>query len=121
MPDLFGLTWCWGKAVLFDPAAGRVAAVAVRDSSPDQAADAGDLLAAVLAGAGAARSGLRKIMVTGYGRIQAGFADETATEIACHARGVAALRPGIRTVVDIGGQDSKAILLEEDGRVRDFA
>ena len=60
-------------------------------------------------------------MVTGYGRIQAGFADETATEIACHARGVAALRPGVRTVVDIGGQDSKAILLEEDGRVRDFA
>ncbi len=109
------------KAVLFDPVAGRIAAVAVRDSSPDQAADAGDLLAAILTGAGAARADLRKIVVTGYGRIQAGFADETATEISCHARGVAAIRPGVRTVVDIGGQDSKAILLAEDGRVRDFA
>jgi predicted CoA-substrate-specific enzyme activase len=109
------------KAVLFDPAAGRVAAVAVRDSSPDQAADAGDLLAAVLAGAGVERAELRGIVATGYGRVQAGFADETATEIACHARGVAAVLPGIRTVIDIGGQDSKAILLGEDGRVRDFA
>jgi predicted CoA-substrate-specific enzyme activase len=109
------------KAVLFDPAAGRVAAAAVRDSSPDQAADAGNLLAAVLAGAGAGRDDLRRIVVTGYGRVQAGFADETATEIACHALGVAAVRPGVRTVVDIGGQDSKAILLGEDGRVRDFA
>ncbi len=109
------------KAVLFDPAAGRVAAVAIRDSSPDQAADAGDLLAAVLAGAGLERADLRGIVVTGYGRVRAGFAAETATEIACHARGVAAVRPGVRTVVDIGGQDSKAILLGEDGRVRDFA
>jgi predicted CoA-substrate-specific enzyme activase len=109
------------KAVLFDPASGRVAAVAVRDSSPDQAADAGNLLATILAGAGAERSDLRRIVVTGYGRLQAGFADETATEIACHARGVAAVQPGVRTVIDIGGQDSKAILLDEDGRVRDFA
>jgi predicted CoA-substrate-specific enzyme activase len=109
------------KAVLFDPVAGRAAAVAVRDSSTDPSADARDLLAAVLAAAGAERADLRRIMVTGYGRVQAGFADETATEIACHARGVAAILPGVRTVIDIGGQDSKAILLDEDGRVRDFA
>jgi predicted CoA-substrate-specific enzyme activase len=109
------------KAVLFDAAAGRVAAVAVRDSSPDQAADAENLVKTVLAGAAADRDDVRKIVVTGYGRIQAGFADKTATEIACHARGVCAVRPGVRTVIDIGGQDSKAILLEEDGRVRDFA
>ena len=109
------------KAVLLDPAAGRVAAVAVRDSSPDQAADAENLLADVLTGARAGRADLRRIVVTGYGRVQAGFADETATEIACHALGVSAVRPGVRTVVDIGGQDSKAILLDEDGRVRDFA
>lgn len=109
------------KAVLFDPAAGRIAAVAVRDSSPDQAADAENLLEAVLTGARGGRADLRRIVVTGYGRVQAGFADETATEIACHALGVTAVRPGVRTVVDIGGQDSKAILLDEDGWVRDFA
>ncbi len=109
------------KAVLFDPAAGRVAAASVRDGSTDQAADAAGLMADVLAAAGAARPDVHRITATGYGRVRADGADETATEIACHARGVAAVLPGVRTVIDIGGQDSKAILLEEDGRIRDFA
>lgn len=59
------------------------------------------------------------IVATGYGRDGLDFADTTITEITCHARGVSQLHPEARTIIDIGGQDSKLIRLEE-GRVRDF-
>ena len=59
------------------------------------------------------------VVATGYGRINVPFADKQITEISCHARGVAHLLPRARTVVDIGGQDSKGIKLK-DGRAVDF-
>ena len=108
------------KAVLYEPASSRVRAVLVRDGSSDQIADAAGLVRDILAGSGTAAAELGGTMATGYGRIQAAYADETATEISCHAVGVAALHPEARTVIDIGGQDSKAIRLDETGRVRDF-
>ncbi len=61
------------------------------------------------------------IVATGYGRNAIRFADTTITEITCHARGVHHLAPDARTVIEIGGQDSKVIALEDGGRVRDFA
>lgn len=64
---------------------------------------------------------IERKMVTGYGRVNASFADDSVTEISAHARGVAHLRPGTRTLFDIGGQDSKAIILDTDGLVLDFA
>jgi predicted CoA-substrate-specific enzyme activase len=109
------------KAVLLDPRDLRIAALSVRDGTPDKAADADALLEDVLAGAGISRAEIGRAVATGYGRVQAGFADATSTEIACHAAGVRHFLPEARTVVDIGGQDSKVILLDEDGRVRDFA
>lgn len=63
---------------------------------------------------------IRGIVGTGYGRISLPFLSKTMTEIACHAKGAAFLRPGIRTVIDIGGQDAKAIRVSEDGKVTDF-
>lgn len=60
------------------------------------------------------------IVGTGYGRIALPFLSKTVTEIACHAKGAVFLRPGIRTVIDIGGQDAKAIAVSEDGKVMDF-
>ena len=60
-------------------------------------------------------------MATGYGRQAVPFADTTITEITCHAQGVAHLVPEARTVIEIGGQDSKVIWLDERRRVRDFA
>ena len=66
--------------------------------------------------------GVDSITVTGYGRSSPnGFRYNTVTEITAHARGVGRLLPGVRTLIDIGGQDSKAILLEEGGLVVDFA
>jgi len=59
------------------------------------------------------------VVATGYGRINVPFADKQITEISCHARGVAHLLPEVRTVIDIGGQDSKGIKLKE-GRAVDF-
>ena len=59
------------------------------------------------------------IVATGYGRINVPFADRQITEISCHGRGVFHLFPSVRTVIDIGGQDSKGIKIE-NGRVREF-
>ncbi len=66
-------------------------------------------------------SRIDRIYVTGYGRIAVNNADKTITEIKCHARGVSALCPEVRTIVDIGGQDSKVIRINERGQVLDFA
>lgn len=74
----------------------------------------------VLDQCGASRDSVRTIVATGYGRVSADFADRAVTEITCHARGAYRLNPEIRTVLDIGGQDSKVIRLDEDGRVVDF-
>jgi predicted CoA-substrate-specific enzyme activase len=60
------------------------------------------------------------IIATGYGRVSAEFATKTVTEISCHGRGANFLNPATRTIIDIGGQDSKAISLDEHGKVIDF-
>jgi predicted CoA-substrate-specific enzyme activase len=62
-----------------------------------------------------------QIVSTGYGRNSVAIADRAVTEITCHAMGAHHLNPAIRSVIDIGGQDSKAIALDDAGSVRDFA
>ena len=59
-------------------------------------------------------------VATGYGRNSVEFAGRVVTEITCHAVGARYLNPDVRSVIDIGGQDSKVILLNENGRVKDF-
>jgi predicted CoA-substrate-specific enzyme activase len=59
------------------------------------------------------------IAATGYGRSRVKGANLVITEISCHALGAEILRPGVRTVIDIGGQDTK-VMAVKDGRVRDF-
>ncbi len=61
-----------------------------------------------------------RVVSTGYGRVAVPFSDKTVTEITCHARGASLIfGSGDLLVVDIGGQDTKAILIE-DGLVKDF-
>jgi len=61
------------------------------------------------------------IVGTGYGRVNVPFAKRTITEIACHARGAHYIYgPTVRTVLDIGGQDCKAIRCDERGKVMSF-
>jgi len=62
-----------------------------------------------------------KIISTGYGRKSVTIADKAVTEITCHAVGAHYLNPAIRSIIDIGGQDSKAIVIDENGGVKDFA
>ena len=68
-----------------------------------------------------ARKSLRRIVATGYGRNSVTFADKTITEITCHAAGAHFLNPELRSIIDIGGQDSKAIVMDKNGKVLDFA
>ncbi len=66
------------------------------------------------------REKITSIFATGYGRNVVDFADRKISEISCHAKGVHYYFPDAHTVIDIGGQDSKAILLGKEGRVTDF-
>jgi predicted CoA-substrate-specific enzyme activase len=64
---------------------------------------------------------VRYVVATGYARSSIKFANATITEITCHAVGVHHLLPDVRTVVEIGGQDSKLLWLSPGGTLRDFA
>ncbi len=60
------------------------------------------------------------VVSTGYGRNGVKCADKAVTEIICHGAGAYYLNPQVRSIIDVGGQDSKALLLDETGRVKDF-
>ena len=108
------------KAVLLD-ADGRTAAWAVLPSGHDHPRVAAELTRVVLQDAGVGPDELLGTVGTGYGRSSVAGAGRKVTEISCHARGAHALDPACRTVIDIGGQDSKVIRLDARGRVVDFA
>ncbi|MFC8661296.1 acyl-CoA dehydratase activase [Streptomyces sp. NPDC057199] len=76
---------------------------------------------AALAAAGIEENDLSGTVSTGYGRKLVPGAHRTFTEITCHARGAAAMCPGVKLIIDIGGQDSKAITVDRSGLVDDFA
>ena len=74
-----------------------------------------------LEGTGLEIGELNYVVGTGYGRVNVPFAKRTITEIACHARGAHYIYgPTVRTVLDIGGQDCKAIRCDEKGKVVSF-
>jgi benzoyl-CoA reductase subunit A len=60
------------------------------------------------------------IVSTGYGRVIVPFAQKNITEISCHAKGANWFFPGVRTILDMGGQDCKAIKCDETGKVKKF-
>jgi predicted CoA-substrate-specific enzyme activase len=78
-------------------------------------------MAGALESAGLSADEVSFIVATGYGRINVPSADKVITEIACHARGVHHIFPEARTVLDMGGQDCKAIRVGSDGRHTAFA
>jgi len=74
-----------------------------------------------LEGTGLKMANINYVVGTGYGRVNVPFAKKTITEIACHARGAHYIYgPTVRTVLDIGGQDCKAIRCDEKGKVLSF-
>lgn len=70
--------------------------------------------------AGLQSSAVGFVVGTGYGRYKIAFGNTQMTEITCHAKGASFLCPGTRTVIDMGGQDSKAISVGTNGEVLDF-
>jgi (R)-2-hydroxyacyl-CoA dehydratese activating ATPase len=99
---------------------GGVLASAVIMAGYDRAAAACQVLDWTLAQADLTRERVACLVATGYGRVQVPGADRSVTEITCHARGAHHLCPDVRTVIDIGGQDSKGIAVGPAGRVVDF-
>ncbi|MGE5531699.1 MAG: acyl-CoA dehydratase activase [Bacteroidota bacterium] len=108
------------KAIVYDSGEDRVVGRSLVSLTHDPA-QAGHLaLAQALAEAGLTQNQVAASTATGYGRIALQFATYRITEISCHARGVHHLLPSVRTVVDVGGQDSKVTRLDEAGRALDF-
>lgn len=109
------------KAAILDAETQRIVGLGLQLTgwSPREAGNAA--LHTALDGAGLRMGDLAYVVGTGYGRVALPFANETVTEISCHARGAHFLLPDVRTVVDIGGQDSKAISVDDNGYPRDFA
>ncbi len=107
------------KCVVVD-AAGGAAARAALPTGVAGAAAARAAFARALAELGAAEGDIAAVVGTGYGRARVPFAGRAVTEIMCHGRGAAASVGGDVTVIDIGGQDVKAIRLDGEGRVAGF-
>lgn len=108
------------KAVVWDPLARRILGTAVLPTGWNPAEAGQAVLAAACDRAGLESRTLGAVVATGYGRISLPFADKSITEITCHARGAVHLFPKAGFVLDIGGQDSKAIRVDPDGTVSDF-
>ncbi|HIQ75285.1 MAG TPA: 2-hydroxyacyl-CoA dehydratase [Candidatus Cottocaccamicrobium excrementipullorum] len=98
----------------------KIKAFAVVRTGAKSGESAQKVLDLVLEQANLKREDISRIVSTGYGRVSISFADENVTEISCHGKGAHYFNPKVRTILDIGGQDSKAIHLNEKGEVTDF-
>lgn len=108
-------------AVLIDQA-GRMVAQAVIPTGVNSQVAASRVFALACERAGVEPAAVARVVSTGYSRARVLEANtKSKTEISCHALGAWHVFPGAGTVIDIGGQDSKAIRLGENGRVIDFA
>ena len=107
------------KAVVLDSEPNLVGRALV-DTGAQLTDAAEQAFAIALAEAGVSRDEVATVIGTGYGRYRVDFGDTQVTEISCHARGAAFLFPATTSVLDIGGQDTKAIRVGEQGQVLDF-
>lgn len=109
------------KIVFWDSEACHILGQGLTDQGLDQSARLERLQADLYQETTLAPDALTNTIATGYGRNAIPAAQATVTEITCHAQGVRHLVPDARTVIDIGGEDSKLIRLDDRGRVQDFA
>jgi predicted CoA-substrate-specific enzyme activase len=97
----------------------EIAASIIGPTGPEHRKLANKVMEEALGKAGLRFENLAYIVATGYGRINVPFADRQVTEITCHAKGIHHLLPDVKTIVDIGGQDSKGIKIH-NGKVTSF-
>lgn len=98
-----------------------IVATAVIFSKPDPGDSAAAVMELALARAGVRLSDIACCVGTGYGRNAIPFAGRVESEITCHGKGAHWIMPEVRLVIDIGGQDAKAIRLDDTGEVVRFA
>jgi predicted CoA-substrate-specific enzyme activase len=106
------------KAVALDTARAMVARVLIDTGA--NVVRAGQRAMDEIQKTGISREDIKFVVGTGYGRYKIEAGDTQVTEISCHARGAHMLFPGTRTVIDMGGQDTKAIKISAEGDVVDF-
>jgi len=99
----------------------RIVAAQVIETGPESKGSAEAVAAEALKMSGLRQADLRAVVATGYGRINVPFAGRIVTEIACHARGIHHRFPKVRTILDMGGQDCKAIRVDAEGNHVAFA
>jgi len=99
---------------------GKIAAAVMLPTGANSKTAASRAMEQALTQSGFSLDDLDSVVATGYGRVSVPFAHAKVTEITCHGRGAYFLDPDVRTVIDIGGQDSKVICLNKQGKVVDF-
>lgn len=97
-----------------DIVAAEVVQVGTGSTGPQRALDS------ALSKSGLTLEDMTKVVATGYGRFALEEAHKQFSEISCHAKGIFFLVPTARTIIDIGGQDAKAIKLDNRGGVKQF-
>ncbi|MDX9787884.1 MAG: acyl-CoA dehydratase activase [Desulfobacterales bacterium] len=93
---------------------------AVIPTQPDSVATSKAILEEGLSKSNLTRRNLKYIVATGYGRVNVPYSDEYITEISCHSRGAHWFFPSVRTILDMGGQDCKAIRCNDRGQVTNY-
>ncbi|MGE5143167.1 MAG: acyl-CoA dehydratase activase, partial [Acidobacteriota bacterium] len=107
------------KAVVIDEAR-RIVGRALTDTGANVMRAAETAFRQALSDGGIPEEEVEFVVGTGYGRYKVTFGNTQVTEISCHARGAVQLFPGTRTVLDMGGQDTKAIRVQPSGEIIDF-
>jgi predicted CoA-substrate-specific enzyme activase len=105
------------KVLLFQD--GKIIGYRIAGTAFDFLTAAGNMFDTLLGSCNIGRGEIGSVYATGYGRNSISFADKSISEITAHAKGVSFLFPEVQGIIDVGGQDSKVIVIE-DGRVADF-
>ncbi len=113
--DIGSLT---GKALILND--NKIQSWSIILTGPDSAETAKKVMDQTLKKSNLSLRDIDYVVSTGYGRILVPFADKNITEISCHAKGANWLLPTVRTILDMGGQDCKAIRCDEKGMVTNF-
>src|SRR5512140_1212373 len=107
------------KAIVIDEAK-RIVGRSLIDTGANVVIAAEQAYSEALKSANVPEQEVEYVVGTGYGRYRVTFGDTQVTEISCHARGAVHMFPGTRTVLDMGGQDTKAIRVNPHGEIVDF-
>jgi predicted CoA-substrate-specific enzyme activase len=99
---------------------GEILNATIRDTGPESVKTAYAGINGTLAGTGLTLADINYTVATGYGRVLVPFAQENVSEISCHAKGINFYYPSVRTILDMGGQDCKAIRCDAEGNVTNF-